>query len=324
MARGRSTPEPSGRTDPPGQAETAGVPLDLPGITRVAGPLRAGLVLTAFMGLTLPLMPVQYLLLRAWPTGARHLPYWYHRAVCRLLGIRFKISGRIARDRPVLVVANHVSWLDIPVLSAVAPLSFIAKREVGAWPFVASLARLQRTVFVDRTRRSAVHDVTREMADRLRGGDTLVLFAEGTSTDGNRVLPFKSALFSAVFQGNTDNLSIQTLALTYTHLHGVPLGRADRSMVGWYGDMEMGDHAWTLLKAGPLDVTIEIGPPVPLGNFATRKSLAGHTESIVRRAVVSALRGLPADRQDDQSVAAPTESAGHTAPASDRVASKRA
>jgi hypothetical protein len=79
----------------------------------------------------------------------------------------------------------------------------------------------------------------------------------------------------------------------------VPLGRADRSMVGWYGDMEMGDHAWTLLKAGPLDVTIEIGPPVPLGNFATRKSLAGHTESIVRRAVVSALRGLPADRQDD-------------------------
>ena len=265
--------------------------IELPGINPYGGPLRATLVLTAFAAITLPLMPVQYLLLKVAPGAARKLPHWYHRIVCRLLGIRIKIEGAVDRDRPVLVVANHVSWLDIPVLSATAPLSFIAKKEVGTWPGISSLARLQRTVFVDRTRRTAVGQVASQMSQRLDQGDVLVLFAEGTSTDGNRVLPFKTALFSAAFSEGTPDLCVQTLSLTYTHLHGVPLGRADRSLVGWYGDMEMTDHAWALLKAGPLDVTIKIGAPMPLNAFEGRKSLAQHTEEIVRSEVVAALRG---------------------------------
>lgn len=275
------------------QSAPGGAPadqIDMPGTSRVPGPLRATLILAAFLSLTLPLMPVQYLLLKVAPKGARRLPYWYHRAVCRLLGIRLHVHGRVAEGRPVLVVANHVSWLDIPVLSAVAPLSFIAKREVGTWPFVSSLARLQRTVFVDRARRSAVDEVASEMAARLYAGDTLVLFAEGTSTDGNRVGPFKSALFSSVFKEAGSEVSIQTLALTYTHLHGIPLGRADRQMIGWYGDMEMGDHAWTLLKSGPLDVHISIGEPVPFAEFSSRKDLARRTEEAVRGEVVTTLR----------------------------------
>ena len=193
--------------------------------------------------------------------------------------------------QPVLIVANHVSWLDIPVLSAVAPISFIAKKEVGNWPFVSSLARLQRTVFVDRTRRTAVGQVASEMSKRLDQGDALVLFAEGTSTDGNRVMPFKTALFSAAFGADNKELSVQTLSLNYTRLHGVPLGRADRSLIGWYGDMEMGGHAWALLKAGPLDVRIVISDPVPLSDFSGRKELAEHTEKIIRQEVISGLRG---------------------------------
>ncbi len=92
--------------------------------------------MAGFATLTLPLMPVQAVLLRTTSRGARAFPHWYHRQVCRLLGIRLQIEGAVARDRPVLVVANHSSWLDIPVLSAVAPVSFIAKKEVGGWPFV--------------------------------------------------------------------------------------------------------------------------------------------------------------------------------------------
>ena len=265
--------------------------IQLPGINPIGGPLRAIGILTAFAALTLPLMPIQYVLLRVAPGAARRLPYWYHRAVSRLVGIKATVEGKIATDRPVLVVANHVSWLDIPMLSAVAPLSFIAKKEVGTWPFVSSLARLQRTVFVDRERRTAVGQVASEMSKRLSEGDVLVLFAEGTSTDGNRVLPFKTALFSAAFSEGNPDLCVQTLSLTYTRLHGIPLGRADRSLVGWYGDMEMGDHAWALLKAGPLDARIVIGDPVPLSQFQGRKQLAEHTEAIVRREVTAALRG---------------------------------
>jgi 1-acyl-sn-glycerol-3-phosphate acyltransferase len=266
-------------------------PIELPGINPASGPIRAVGILVAFAALTLPLMPVQYLLLRFAPNAARKLPYRYHRAVCRLLGIKSVIEGRIASDRPVLVVANHVSWLDIPVLSAVAPLSFIAKSEVGSWPFVSSLARLQRTVFVNRQRRTTVGKVASEMSKRLEQGDVLVLFAEGTSTDGNRVLPFKTALFSAAFSEGNRDLCVQTLSLAYTRLHGIPLGRADRSMVGWYGDMGMGDHAWELLKAGPLDARIVISEPVPLSEFVGRKELAEHTEEIVRREVTTTLRG---------------------------------
>ena len=139
------------------------------------GALRASAILTGFFALTVPLMPVQAVLVRLSPKAARRFPHWYHRQVCRLMGITLTIDGTVARDRPVLLVCNHTSWLDIPVLSAVAPLSFVAKKEVGGWPFVSSLARLQRTVFVDRNRRQAAGDAANEIADRLKAGDTIVL-----------------------------------------------------------------------------------------------------------------------------------------------------
>lgn len=260
--------------------------------------LRAGAILGGFLGLTLPLMPVQALLVRTSPRLARRLPNWYHRQVCRLIGVRLEIEGEVVRDRPVLLVANHTSWLDIPVLSALAPVSFVAKREVGGWPFVSSLARLQRTVFVDRERRTSVGETASEILARLADGDAIVLFAEGTSTDGNRVLAFKTALFAAVKPtdagtGAPADAVVQTVSLVYTRLHGVPLGRADRPLVGWYGDMEMQGHAWQLLKAGPLDVRIRVGQPIPLDHFGDRKQLARLSEEAVREGVVGILRARP-------------------------------
>lgn len=266
------------------------------------GALRGSTVLAGFFALTVPLMPVQGLLVRMKAKGARTFPHWYHRRVCRLLGIRLHIHGEVVRDRPVLLISNHTTWLDIPVLSAVAPLSFVAKREVGTWPFVSSLARLQRTVFVDRTRRSAVGQTTGEIAQRLSEGDTIVLFAEGTSSDGNRVLPFMTSLFAAAkpASGEADGVKasdavVQTLSVVYTRLHGIPLGRSGRPTVAWYGDMEMKGHAWELLKAGPLDVEIRVGDPVPLTSFADRKQLARHSEAQVREHVIRMLRARPAD-----------------------------
>ena len=257
------------------------------------GAVRASAILTGFFALTVPLMPVQAVLVRLSPKAARRFPHWYHRQVCRVMGIKLTIEGEVVRDTPVLLVCNHTSWLDIPVLSAVAPLSFVAKKEVGGWPFVSSLARLQRTVFVDRNRRQSAGDAADEISQRLRNGDTIVLFAEGTSSDGNRVLPLKTSLFGAVKgEGPADShVVVQTAAIIYTHLHGIPLLRADRPRVGWYGDMEMQSHAWGVLKAGPLEVTIRIGSPVPLDSFTGRKDLALTSERAVRKAVLGVLRG---------------------------------
>lgn len=258
------------------------------------GSLRGTAILSGFFALTVPLMPVQAILVRLWTPGARRFPNWYHRQVCRLMGVRLEIDGAVTKDKPVLLVANHTSWLDIPVLSAVAPLSFVAKKEVNTWPFVSSLARLQRTVFVDRTRRHAAGEAADAISERLAQGDTIVLFAEGTSSDGNRVLPFKSSLFGAIKGEAGSDTVVQTVAIVYTHCHGIPLVRADRPRVGWYGDMEMQSHAWGVLKSGPLTVRIQIGPPVPLESFSGRKALALVSERSVRKAVLSLLRGRAA------------------------------
>lgn len=264
------------------------------------GVLRAATVLTGFAALTLPLMPIQAALKRIHTRSARRFPHWYHRQVSRLLGLRLTVEGRFEPDRPVLIVANHTSWLDIVTLSAVAPVSFIAKKEVGSWPGVSTLARLQRTVFVDRERRAQVSDTANEIRTRLGAGDNLILFAEGTSTDGNRVIPFKSSLFGAVIapskkrpvqQTDIDNVVVQTLTLVYTHLHGIPLQRAERPLIGWFGDMEMKSHAWNLLKAGPVDAHIRISKALPLSSFANRKTLARHAEAEIRRNLIGILQG---------------------------------
>ncbi len=256
---------------------------------KLLGSLRASVLLAAFMAVTVPLMLVQYLFITFGLREAKVLPHKYHRFVCRLLGIRVHIQGRLETGRPVLLVSNHVSWLDIPALSTIAPVCFVAKSEVGGWPFVSLLAKLQRSVFVDRARRTLVKDKAGEISERLAEGDNIVLFAEGTSSDGNRVLPFRSSLFSAAAlaagSGNdkTPDVAVQTVAISYTHLHGLPILRHERPLIAWYGEMDMLSHAWNVLKSGPLDVTVKIGDAVPLSSLRDRKQLAAFSEARVRR-----------------------------------------
>ena len=118
----------------------------------MTGSVVAALRLGAFVAVTLPLMPLQQVFVWFWPAMARRFPMHYHRLVLRLIGVKLRIVGTPAAA-PALIVSNHVGWLDIVALSAACPCSFIAKREVGSWPFFGSLARLQRTVFVHRDRR---------------------------------------------------------------------------------------------------------------------------------------------------------------------------
>jgi 1-acyl-sn-glycerol-3-phosphate acyltransferase len=135
--------------------------------------------------------------------------------------------------------------------------------------------------------------------ERLQAGDNIVLFAEGTSSDGNHVLPFRTSLLAAVLPPGKEaparqaGIDVQTLAIAYTHLHGLPLGRSERPSVAWYGDMEMAGHVWRLLKRGPLDVHVRLGEPVALEKFADRKELARHAEARVRADVAELLMPRP-------------------------------
>ncbi len=259
----------------------------------VSSPVRAGARLIVYLLLTIPLMPVQALLITLRSPWKRRLPHLYHRLCCRIFGIELVVEGNIAPTRPTLFVANHISYFDIEVLSAVVETSFVAKREIARWPFFGWLARLQQTVFVERRARG-VEDERDELARRLDERANVVLFAEGTSSDGNRLLPFKSALFS-VAERNVHGapLTVQPVTIAYTRLDGMPLGRPIRPFIAWYGDMELAPHLWFALGLGRITAAVRFHPPVTLAALGSRKALAAHCQQTIGAALEAVNLGRP-------------------------------
>src|SRR3954465_4373781 len=222
--------------------------------------------LGAYLAWTVPLMPVQALGLALRRRWAAKFPRFYHRCCCRILGIGVREIGHKIEARPVLFAANHISYLDITVLGSLLDASFIAKTEIAGWPLFGWLARLQRSVFVDRRARSTAHQRD-SIAARLGAAEALILFPEGTSGDGVRLLPFKSALFSVADHTATGAVTVQPVSIAYTRLGGMRIGRALRPFFAWYGSMSLAPHLWRMLGLGRLEVVVEFPPPpgVPRG-----------------------------------------------------------
>lgn len=216
----------------------------------------------------------------------------YFRRSCRLFGLDIAARGAMSTERPTLFLSNHSSYLDILVLGALLDARFVAKSEVGTWPLIGLLSRIQRTVFVDRRRRST--DRQRDdLQQRLDAGESLILFPEGTSSDGNRVLPFRSALLSvAERQAGEKPLIVQPISIAYTRLNGLPLGHGMRPYLAWYGDMELAPHFWDFLRLGRIRAAVEFHPPITIADFPSRKALARHCENAVASGVSRALSGL--------------------------------
>jgi 1-acyl-sn-glycerol-3-phosphate acyltransferase len=261
--------------------------------------LRVFLTIGAIAAVTLALLPFQWPAVRRKWAMRRRIPSLYHRIVCRIVGVRITTVGARIDEQPLLVVANHSSWLDISVITAVAPVVFVAKREVAGWPVVGLLARLQRSVFVDRTQRHKAAEVNSEIARRLAGGDPVLLFGEGTSSDGNRVLAFRTALIGSARDAlaeaaHVKRVWIQPLSIAYTGLCGLPLARSNRDQVAWYGGAALWPHLRRLVERGAVDVTVSWGEPVAYDEFSDRKKVARQLEDEVRALTIAALRGRPA------------------------------
>jgi lyso-ornithine lipid O-acyltransferase len=254
---------------------------------------RAAFILLCFAVFTLPLMPLQQLFVWFWPRMARAFPMHYHRVVLRILGVRVAIEGKTLIAGPAIFAANHVSWLDIVIMSAVAPVSFIAKRDVNGWPFIGQLARLQRTVFINRDRRHSTAASRDEMQERLAAGDILVLFAEGTSGDGASVKPFKTAFFAAAEQAH---VPVQPISIVYTGHRNLPMTRRQRPLYAWYGDMDLAPHLWAALGSGPVEIKIVFHAPLTMADAGDRKALAKKVEATIRLGLVHALHGRPETR----------------------------
>ena len=253
--------------------------------------VRAAVRLIACMAWFAVLIPVQAAALALRLRLARTWPVSVYRVFNRLLGIGLKVAGRPVKQGPVLYVVNHTSYADIPVLGALLEGSFVAKAEVADWPLFGLCARISRTVFVDRNPRLALRqaDLLRE---RLTAGDNLILFPEGTSSDGNFVLPFRSALFGAAsVRVGGRPVTVQPVSVAYTHLDGIPMGRHLRPFFAWYGDMDLAGHLWQLLGIGRSRVEVRFHDPVNIERFASRKDLSAWCRETIAAGVARSLTG---------------------------------
>jgi lyso-ornithine lipid O-acyltransferase len=260
--------------------------------------LRGIFILTVFVTSALIVIPIQSFGIRFKLKYRKRFPHRYSRFLCRLFGIKITMVGEPVKGSGVLMIANHTSYLDIIALGGTTPVSFVAKSEVEGWFFFGLMAKLHETVFIERQRRSQAGQSRDQIRERLLEGDALVLFPEGTSNDGNRVLPFKSALMGAAeaelgedARGRVRHVPVQPVSLAYTGFQGLPMGRENRPLFAWYGDMDLIPHLWEAVTAGPVDLVIEFHPPMTVDSAGGRKALAAKAEAIVRRGQARALAG---------------------------------
>jgi lyso-ornithine lipid O-acyltransferase len=245
---------------------------------------------------TLLLLPIQILFLTISKIVAFHrwpymVPGLYHRGAAKIIGLRVTISGDAITDAPVLYVANHLSWLDIIALGSVLDAGFVAKKEVASWPGFGLLARLQGSVFVDRSRQKTKSETIRISAI-MASGRSLVLFPEGTSSDGTEILPFRSSFLSVAEQSSKLSiLHVQPVSITYVRRAGIPLEDADMPGIAWYADMTLLPHLWQFFCAsGRTDVTLSFHPQADLTDLKSRKALAQYCQGAVAEGVARARR----------------------------------
>jgi len=228
--------------------------------------------------------PIQIIGAFFWPPLTRLMPIYYYGFLLRLIDMRVTVTGVKPTKEPALIVANHSSYLDILILGSLVEGVFVAKSEVASWPFFGWMARLARTIFVDRSRRTNARSHRDLMLDRLEAGDSVIFFPEGTSSDGNRVDPFKSTLFSAAEKDHHEGRKvpiIQPASIAYTGLYGLPLGRRLRAKFTWYGDTTLMPHLWQLVKLGAGEAQIIFHEPMRVDDFTSRRELSKQCQKIV-------------------------------------------
>lgn len=198
----------------------------------------------------------------------RHLRLRFYRRSLRILGIRIRLFHDVSPRRPLFVVSNHVSYLDVFVLGSLIPAVFVSKDDVREWPVIGWIAWLQKTIFIARRKHGAISEL-KPLANALESGFNVIMFPEGTSTDGLSTLPFKSSLFEAPIKASA---YIQPVSLIYRDRRGGKLSNEDRQFYTWGTDAPFFKHFLNLiLRPG---VLIEVWIRKPIAPLEDRKKLA--------------------------------------------------
>lgn len=256
--------------------------------TNIKGALR----FCAFLFLIILFVPFYLIARIVYPQSRITWPHLFHHILTKILGFDIHVHGQVTQDSPTLFVSNHSSYLDIPILGSLLYGSFIAKAEVNSWPLFGFLSRLQETVFIER-RAIRAGKQGEILLNRLKQNRNLILFPEGTSSDGQHILPFKSSLFSVVEKGLEDGgkVFVQPISVVCTKVSGLSMGDMWRPFYAWYGDMTLVPHLWDAFKIGSFEIDVTFHPPVTIDEFGSRKLLAQHCQQAVASGISSSVSG---------------------------------
>lgn len=248
--------------------------------------LRAVIKCLLFVSITaIMFVPVLLLWGLHLETARARLVQFFFYIIGRVSGVRFTMEGKVSTLRPLMLVANHSSYLDIFVLGSIVPLSFTPKIEIRSWPIIGFLCVLADCIFIER-RPADMQRAQAEMGARLNTGKVLALFPEGTTGDGFNVMPFKSGFLNLV---EAHDLPLQPISIAYTHIGDMPLSAANREQVAWIGEASFVTHFWRLLKFPSVRVHITCYEVERIANYEDRKALAKACETIIRGGLMTSL-----------------------------------
>lgn len=206
---------------------------------------------------------------------------YYNRGLLRITGTHITVHSEISTARPLLVVSNHLSYMDVPALFSRFPIRFTPKIEISKWPVIGHFCRLCSSVFVGREA-DRIQEEKKTIRAALANNEVICLYPESTTGSGLSVLPFKSSFFSLAeeeIEGRP--LTVQPVALVYRAIRKLPIDRTQWPHIAWYGDMELLPHLWQFLKFGSVDVDIFFLEPVTMNQFANRKEMAAYCHKAI-------------------------------------------
>ncbi|MCW8853495.1 MAG: 1-acyl-sn-glycerol-3-phosphate acyltransferase [Gammaproteobacteria bacterium] len=195
------------------------------------------------------------------------LALWWHRRICKIFGVSRTIHGEINQS-PTLFVVNHISWFDIPALGSAVPVHFLSKDEINSWPIIGMIAKKAGTLFIKRGARGAAEQSVAEIAQALKNGGHVIIFPEGTTTDGTSVRRFHSRLFQAAIDAEAQ---IQPVALTYPHPEGV------HPKAPFIGDTQFMESTLDMISEKQMDVKLDFLNTINAQQY-TRDELASMTQ----------------------------------------------
>jgi len=261
--------------------------------------IRLPIRFLAALLLTLALMPIQTLCLVFDMPQKKTIPIFFWQCLLKILNIELRLYGTKPAP-PVLILANHISWLDIPIIGSVLPVVFIAKSEIARWPFFGLIAKLGRTIFIKRELRFDTPKQRDMVQERLAEGDCPVLFPEGTTGNGTIVRPFKSALLSvAETKQALAGVKVQPLSLVFSKFCGISMGRRQRLNYALTGDVSLWRHMMKFFIGDPIMVDLVFHPPIEFSQIGDRKILASHAHRLIQ----SGLAAFTAGHRDETLIA---------------------